>query len=276
MSESFTPPTWCKEPKLTNCALLVKKEDKLINKINLVNRQKCVTFGRNAQMSNIKLDHPSISRRHALLGHGSSGNIYVMDLGSSHGTFLNDKRIDKMKRECLSDMDIIKFGASTRKYIVRLDVDAPEPKNDDKKHQLDTKDGEPSTKRRKLNSGEKLDINAKVRCRHLLVKHKDSRRPSSWKEDKITRTKEEAIEIITKYKSEIEEKAGKNDVIPVFEEYSKEHSDCNSHKRGGDLGSFGRGKMQKPFEDAAFSLPLNTISDPVETASGVHLILRYQ
>lgn len=36
----------------------------------------------------------------------------------------------------------------------------------------------------------------KVQCSHLLVKHNESRRPSSWREDKITRTKDEASEII--------------------------------------------------------------------------------
>lgn len=35
-----------------------------------------------------------------------------------------------------------------------------------------------------------------VRCSHLLVKHRESRRPSSWREDNITRTKEEALKII--------------------------------------------------------------------------------
>ena len=36
----------------------------------------------------------------------------------------------------------------------------------------------------------------KVRASHLLVKHSESRRPSSWKQDKITRSKDEALEII--------------------------------------------------------------------------------
>ena len=35
-----------------------------------------------------------------------------------------------------------------------------------------------------------------VRASHILVKHRESRRPSSWKEEKITRTKEEALEIL--------------------------------------------------------------------------------
>lgn len=37
---------------------------------------------------------------------------------------------------------------------------------------------------------------AKVRCSHLLVKHSQSRRPSSWRQEKITRSKEEALELI--------------------------------------------------------------------------------
>ncbi len=36
----------------------------------------------------------------------------------------------------------------------------------------------------------------KVQASHLLVKHKDSRRPSSWREENITRTKEEALELL--------------------------------------------------------------------------------
>ena len=35
-----------------------------------------------------------------------------------------------------------------------------------------------------------------VQCSHLLVKHSGSRRPSSWREESITRSKEEALELI--------------------------------------------------------------------------------
>lgn len=38
-----------------------------------------------------------------------------------------------------------------------------------------------------------------VQCAHLLVKHKNSRRPGSWREEKITRTKEEARAILNDY-----------------------------------------------------------------------------
>lgn len=51
-------------------------------------------------------------------------------------------------------------------------------------------------------------------------------------------------------------------------------SDCSSAKRGGDLGYFERGQMQKPFEEATFSLQVGELSKPIWTDSGVHLILR--
>jgi peptidyl-prolyl cis-trans isomerase NIMA-interacting 1 len=39
-------------------------------------------------------------------------------------------------------------------------------------------------------------------------------------------------------------------------------------------GLFGRGKMQKPFEEAAFALKVGEMSDIIDTDSGVHIILR--
>jgi NIMA-interacting peptidyl-prolyl cis-trans isomerase 1 len=51
-------------------------------------------------------------------------------------------------------------------------------------------------------------------------------------------------------------------------------SDCSSARKMGDLGYFGRGDMQKEFEDAAFQLKPGEMSHVVETASGLHLIER--
>lgn len=107
-----------------------------------------------------------------------------------------------------------------------------------------------------------------VQCSHLLVKHADSRRPSSWREENITRSKEEALEILKDYRNDIVSKKA------TFEELASKYSDCSSAKRGGDLGPFKHGMMQKPFEEAAFGLKIGQLSQIVETDSGVHIILR--
>ena len=59
-----------------------------------------------------------------------------------------------------------------------------------------------------------------------------------------------------------------------FMNTARAESDCSSAEKGGDLGFFGRGKMQPPFEAAAFALRVGQMAGPVDTDSGVHLLLR--
>lgn len=61
-----------------------------------------------------------------------------------------------------------------------------------------------------------------------------------------------------------------------FQHVATSESDCSSARNGGDLGHFGRGQMQKPFEDVAFSLDVGEISGFVSTDSGVHIIQRLE
>ncbi|XP_075250672.1 peptidyl-prolyl cis-trans isomerase NIMA-interacting 1-like [Convolutriloba macropyga] len=114
-----------------------------------------------------------------------------------------------------------------------------------------------------------------VQCLHLLVKHTGSRNPTSWKSPQITRSKEEAIEILKGFHSQLKPLSG-NELVKAFGGLAATNSDCSSAKRGGDLGLFKRGQMQKPFEDASFSLQVFELSGIVDTDSGVHIILRVQ
>lgn len=58
-----------------------------------------------------------------------------------------------------------------------------------------------------------------------------------------------------------------------FEELAAKFSqDPESAAKGGSLGSFGRGAMVKPFEDAVFNMEVNQISDVVESEFGYHII----
>lgn len=69
----------------------------------------------------------------------------------------------------------------------------------------------------------------KVRAAHLLVKHRDSRRPSSWRDPVITRSKEEARAILEGYEGRIH-------VGPItLGELAMTESDCSSAKKHGDL-----------------------------------------
>ena len=57
-----------------------------------------------------------------------------------------------------------------------------------------------------------------------------------------------------------------------FAALAKEHSDCPSGQKGGDLGEFGPGKMVKEFDDVVFTADVGTVQGPVKTQFGYHLL----
>lgn len=88
----------------------------------------------------------------------------------------------------------------------------------------------------------------KIKCSHILVKKQS-----------------EALAILERLKK------GEG-----FANLARELSiDKGSGKKGGDLGSFGRGMMVKPFEEAAFKLQKGEMTiEPVKTEFGYHIIKR--
>ena len=84
-------------------------------------------------------------------------------------------------------------------------------------------------------------------------------------------TNEKEIRLATRLRAEIVASA---DPHKAFAAKAKARSDCSSFSSGGDLGNFGPGQMQKPFEDASFALDVGEISGIVESDSGLHIILR--
>ncbi len=85
----------------------------------------------------------------------------------------------------------------------------------------------------------------KVRASHILCKHTGSRNPVSRRTGKpVTISKEAAIREIEMIIPQVQRDPAK------FALVAQERSDCGSYSRGGDLGFFARGEMQKPFEIA--------------------------
>jgi peptidyl-prolyl cis-trans isomerase C len=89
---------------------------------------------------------------------------------------------------------------------------------------------------------------SKVHCAHILVK-----------------TEKEANTVVERLKK------GEK-----FANIARQVSLCPSKKRGGDLGTFSRGKMVKEFEKAAFALQKGQISPIVKTKFGYHIIKRLE
>jgi NIMA-interacting peptidyl-prolyl cis-trans isomerase 1 len=122
----------------------------------------------------------------------------------------------------------------------------------------------------------------KIRCSHILIKHKDSLRPVLWKNNaKITRTPKEAQQLIELFREKIIEEAIRSPSYSrylvlqgTFDKIAQKYSECPSGQSGGDLNFFTVGQMQYSFEQSSFALKVGALSEPVWTDSGCHLILR--
>ena len=87
-----------------------------------------------------------------------------------------------------------------------------------------------------------------------------------WTKEPSAEDRNEVAQLASEIKEEIV--AGELDFADAAAIYSQD----GTAENGGDLGTFDRQRMVKPFSDVAFSQPVGQISDPVETRFGYHLI----
>eukprot|EP00890_Picochlorum_soloecismus_P002979 jgi/Picsp_1/3682/NSC_06519-R1_smad nuclear-interacting protein 1 len=97
-----------------------------------VHRQSSYLFGRDRRVVDVPTDHPSCSLQHAVLQYrathkeGSDGLLntsvrpYIIDLGSTNGTFLNGEKIDSERYYELLEKDLLQFGHSSREYVLMI------------------------------------------------------------------------------------------------------------------------------------------------------------
>ncbi|XP_016975864.1 uncharacterized protein LOC108042199 [Drosophila rhopaloa] len=114
----------------------------------------------------------------------------------------------------------------------------------------------------------KCNCRCVLRCRHILVKHNESDRLSSFRKRQVNRTKEEALYNISQAWNRL--KAGEIE----FPKLARAISDCCSARYGGDLGPFKLTQMSFCFEQNVLRLKINELSDIFETRSGYHILLR--
>ncbi|KAA0703476.1 Smad nuclear-interacting protein 1 [Triplophysa tibetana] len=120
-----------------------------------IHRQSAYLLGRQRKIADIPIDHPSCSKQHAVFQYrlveftradGTAGRRvkpYIIDLGSGNGTYLNNQRIDPQRYYELKEKDVVKFGFSSREYVLlhefsdTAEVDAKREEEDEEDEGLD-------------------------------------------------------------------------------------------------------------------------------------------
>lgn len=300
------------------------------------------SFGRHAEWCDQVLPKlGSVSRQHAALVHTRQGPV-IVDLFSSHGTTLNDKRLAPGQPYALHEGDVARFGGAGSFYKFKgtgrpkrdAAAAAPSPIVPSAAYTYSTvtEDGAPAAdasaagastaaaaapstasgassasaaagdkRKRESDGSSRKDARGehggrlpgsgssgsgsggglpnpktdRVRCRHLLVKHSGSRRPSSWRCEHITISPADARAKLSGLRAQlIAGNPSASELESRFIRLATAESDCSSAKHGGDLGFFTFPKMQPAFSTASFQLRVGDLSDIVDTDSGCHIIWR--
>ncbi|KAI0982562.1 hypothetical protein GJ496_001376 [Pomphorhynchus laevis] len=117
-SNNFQIPSWAGKPP-NGLHLDVLKEDKMVQKL-MIDEKKCYFFGRNRDLCDFSIDHASCSRVHAVLvWHKELNRSFLIDLGSTHGTFVGPVQLESHKPQQIFTGTQFHFGASTRIYVIR-------------------------------------------------------------------------------------------------------------------------------------------------------------
>jgi len=124
----FKEPPEARAPNTQWRFYVFKKGQKDVVEILHISKQSAYLMGRNTEIADIPMHHPSLSSQHAVLQYRALPNAsaggrlscqpYIMDLESTNGTFLNGVPIDSARYYQLKKGDILTFGASTREYVL--------------------------------------------------------------------------------------------------------------------------------------------------------------
>ncbi|KAJ8340863.1 hypothetical protein SKAU_G00331540 [Synaphobranchus kaupii] len=120
----FDCPSWAGKPP-PGLHLDVVKGDKLVEKL-IIDEKKYYLFGRNPDMCDFTIDHQSCSRVHAaLIYHKHLKRLFLIDLNSTHGTFLGHIRLEahKPQQEETELENLTEFNTAHNKRISTLTIE---------------------------------------------------------------------------------------------------------------------------------------------------------
>ena len=132
----------------------------------------------------ISLENETISRQHAVLQHRETGNVYIYDLGSVHGTRVNKQPVAPRKYIPIHPGDVIRFGASSRFYVlgplVRDQADE-EQQQQQQQQQADAQQRQRSNAAAPSNAPTILN-SAEIE-EHEAASHGNNKNAQRWKQD---------------------------------------------------------------------------------------------
>ncbi|KAK8853181.1 hypothetical protein IAR55_003883 [Kwoniella newhampshirensis] len=124
----YNEPAEARKPT-KNWRLYVFKGTEQIDLIHIY-RQSAYLIGRDTVVTDIPIAHPSCSKQHAAIQYrqisekNEFGDVttsikpFIIDLESTNGTYVNDQEIPKSRYYELRSSDVIKFGTSSREYVL--------------------------------------------------------------------------------------------------------------------------------------------------------------
>lgn len=115
----YAEPPEARKPN-TKWRLYVFKDKEQVDLI-YISKQSCYLIGKETKVCDIPLKHPTISSQHCCIQYrlvNDEIKLYLIDLNSSNGTFVNKEKIPTQRYFELKNADVIMFGFSKREYVL--------------------------------------------------------------------------------------------------------------------------------------------------------------
>ena len=306
--EFFTCPEWAGTPP-KGIHFEIHKQGKMIDQV-MIDKFPYYLLGRNPTACDIDFEHPSLSRVHLAVVHHQKGSIYVIDLNSAHGTFIKGERIKAKTLTKVSDGDEIRLGDSSRTLKVK---ETPPVVQDRKRKTMEEeqpKDVFCATERLEAAKAAEYEIEQRAAASRdaqpkkkadfwgvsSALKTRQQQQQQNSEKTPISSTPLEPIKVSHILKIADDDAAvqhakeylsGLKQTILLniegrgighsFAKAAKKHSDCSTALKKGLVGKIEPDSTVLPSEvtSVAFSTSPESISQPIVSELGVHLIYRH-